>query len=115
MPEETSLCTSYLNNDRVRSKINSLVGHQEPLLATVKRRKLALFGDITRHDNRSKTVLQGTLEGGQRRGRQRKCCLDNVRELTSLPMLELLTMASHRNDWKRISAESSAMFLPKTK
>ena len=31
------------------------------------------------------------------------------REWTSLPMSELLTMASCRKDWKRISAESSVM------
>ena len=48
----------------VRSKINSLVGPQEPPLATVKRRKLAWFGHVTHHDSLSKTILQGTLKGG---------------------------------------------------
>ena len=61
------------------------------------------------HDSLSKTILQGTLEGGRRRGRQRKCWLDNVKEWISLPIPELLTRASCRNDWKRISAESSIM------
>ncbi len=103
---------SYLEhktNDWVRSKINFLVGPQEPLLATVKRRKLAWFGHVTRHNSLSKTILQGTLEGGRRRGRQRKCWMDNIKEWTSLPMPELLTRASCRKDWKRISAESSLM------
>ena len=40
------------------------VGPQEPLLAIVKRWKLALFGHVTNHDSLSKTILQGTLEGG---------------------------------------------------
>ena len=31
------------------------------------------------HDNLSKTILQGTLEGGRRRGRQRKCWIDTSR------------------------------------
>ena len=36
--------------------------------------------------------------------------MDNIKERTSpLPMLELLTRASCRIDWKRISAESSVM------
>ena len=56
-----------------RSKINFLVGPQEPLLATVERRKLAWFGHVTHHDNLSKTILRGTLESGRRRGRQREC------------------------------------------
>ena len=67
---------------------------------------IAKFGHATRHDGLSKTVLQGTLQGGRRRGRQKKCWMD-IKEWTSLPMPELLTRASCRKDWKRISAESS--------
>ena len=37
----------------------------------------------------------------------RKCWTDNIKEWTSLPIPELLTTASCRNDWKRVSAESS--------
>ena len=74
---------SYLEhktNDWVRSKISFPVGPQEPLLATVRRRELAWLGHVTRHDSLSRTVLQGTLEGGCRRGRQRKCRMDNIKE-----------------------------------
>ena len=35
--------------------------------------------------------------------------MDNIKEWTSLPMPELLTMASCRKDWKIISAEPSVM------
>ena len=72
-----------------------------------KRRKLAWFEHVTRHDSLSKTILQGTLEGGQRRGRQRQCWMDNIKEWTSLPRPELFTIASCRKQWKRISADSS--------
>ena len=99
-------------NDWMRSKINLVVGPQKPLLATVKRRKLASFGHVTRHDSLSKTILQGTLEDGRRLGRQRKYWMDNIKEWTSLPMPELPTKASCRKDWKRISAESSLMSPP---
>ena len=95
-----------MTNDWVQSKINFLVGPQEPLLATVKRWKLAWFGHVTRHDSLSKIILQ---EGGRRRGRQWKCWMDNIKEWTSLYMPELLTTASCRKDWKRISAESLLM------
>ena len=80
---------------------------QEPLRATVKRWKLAWFGHVTRHDSLPQTILQGTFEGGRRRGRQRKCWVDNIKEWATLPMPELLTRATCRKDWKRISAESS--------
>ena len=62
-------------NDWVRSKISSLVGGQEPPLATVKRRKLAWFGHVTRYDSLSKT-----LEFGIRCGWQKKCWLDNIKQ-----------------------------------
>ena len=57
---------SYLEhktNVWVRSKINSFVGPQEPLLATIKRQRLAWFRHVIRHDSLSKTILQGTMEG----------------------------------------------------
>ena len=44
--------------------------------------------------------LRYTLEGGRRRGRQRKCWMDNVKQWTSLPMPKLLTIASSRKRLK---------------
>ena len=90
---------SYLEhktNHWVQSKINFLMGLQEPLLATVRRWKLAWLGHVTRHDSLSKTILEGTLEGGRDRGRQSKCWMDNIKERTFLPMPEQLTRASCR-------------------
>ena len=55
---------SYLEhttNDRVRSRINFLLGTQEILPATLRRQKLAWFRHITLHDSLSKNILQGTL------------------------------------------------------
>ena len=85
-----------------------IVGPQEPLLATIKRQKLAWFGHVTSHDSLFQTIRQGTLEGGWCHGWQRKYWVDNIKEWTSLPMPELLTMASSRKQ-KRITAESSVV------
>ena len=99
----------HKTNDWVLSKINVLVGPLEALLAIVKRQKLSWFGNVTRHDSLSKTIIQGTWEGGRRRGRQKKCWMDNIEEWTYLPMPELLTRASCRKGWRSISAEPSLM------
>ena len=48
-------------------------------------------------------------------GRQWKCWMDNVTGWMSLPKPELLTTASRRHDWKRISAESSLKSPRRTK
>ena len=71
--------------------------------------EFAWLEHVTRHDTLSKTTLQGTLEGGQCHGRRRKCWMDIIKEWTSVPMPEPLTRASCGKDWKRISAESSAI------
>ena len=94
--------SEHKTNDCVRSKINFLVGPQEPLQATVKGWKLAWFGHVTRHDRLSKTILQGTLEAGRRRDRQRKCWMGNIKASTLMP--ELIKRTSNG-----ISVESSVM------
>ena len=47
--------------------------------------------------------------GARCRGQQRKCWMDSIKERTSLPKPELLTRASCRKDWYRISAKSSLL------
>ena len=61
------LRTSYLEHktdDWVRSKISFLVGPQEPLLATVKRRKLAWFRHVTGHNSLSRTFFRAPWRVG---------------------------------------------------
>ena len=76
----------------------------------VKRRKLAWVRHVTRHDSLSKTTHQGTLKGGRRRGRQRKCWMKNIKfkEWISLPMQELITRAS----WQKGLAENLCRIVP---
>ena len=104
------LCIFYLEHkttDWKQSKINFLVSLQEPLLATVKRRKLAWLEHVRCHDSLSKTIVQGTLVGWWHLSQQKKCWMDNIKEWNSLPMPELLTRASCRKDWKRIPGDRS--------
>mgnify|MGYP006273469667 CR=1 FL=1 len=100
-------------NTYVRSQVALLAGPQEPLLATVKKRKLAWFGHVTRHNTLPKTVLQGTLEGGRRRGRQTKSWMDNIKEWTHLDSPTLIRKAEDRAGWRRLAAESSLMSPPR--
>ena len=94
-------------NEFVRTSVNNLVGAQEPLLATVKRRKLTWYGHICRHDSLSKVILQGTVEGGRSRGRQQKSWSDNIKEWTRMSTPELLIRTADRDAWRRTSAASA--------
>ncbi|PIK55282.1 endonuclease-reverse transcriptase [Apostichopus japonicus] len=100
------LYTDRKTNDYVRETVGDLVGPYEPLLSTVKRRKLAWFGHVTRHDSISKVILQGTVEGGRRRGRQRRNWSDNVKDWTGLDMPDLLATAANRSEWRTMSAST---------
>ncbi|KAI8515535.1 hypothetical protein Bbelb_063480 [Branchiostoma belcheri] len=89
----------HKTNEYVYQQVYSLVGPQEAVMSTVRRRKLQWFGHLTRHNNLAKTILQGTLEGKRRRGRQKKVRRDNIKNWTSLTVPQLLTAAQDRRSW----------------
>ena len=69
----------HVTNEEVRAKIQQATGPHEDLLTIVKRRKLQWYGHVPRSSGLAKTILQGTVKGGRRQGRQRKRWEDNIR------------------------------------
>ena len=69
-----------VTNEEIRAKIQQAIGPHEDLLTTVKRRKLQWYGHVSRSSGLAKTILQGTVEGGRRQGRQKNRWEDNIRE-----------------------------------
>ena len=76
--------------ERVGNRIRQAIGPYEDLLTTVKKRKLRWYGHKTRSTGLAKMILQGTVQGGRRRGRQKKRWEDNVTEWTGLKLGEAL-------------------------
>ena len=74
----------HVTNDKVLAKIQLATGSHEDLLTIVKRRKLQWYGHVVRSSGLAKIILQGTVKGGRRQGRQRKRWEDNIREWTGL-------------------------------
>ena len=54
----------------------------------------------------AKTILQGTVKGARRRGRQNKRWGDNIRECTGMEFGDSLRAAEDRERWKSIVATS---------
>ena len=96
-------------NEFVQRGIKARAGQQENLLGIVKRTKLAWFGHISRHNSLAKTVLQGTLEGGRKGGRQVKCWADNLKECTRLDSPTLTRLAEDKPAWRSLSYDVSIM------
>ena len=74
----------HVTNEEVRVKIQPAIGPQEDLLTIVKKRKLHWYGHVSCSSDLAKTILQGTVKGGRRHGRQKKRWEDNIREWTGL-------------------------------
>ena len=81
------LCISYKDhviNEEVCAKIQQAIGPHEDLLTIVKRPKLKWYEHVSRSSGLAKPILQGTVKGGRRQGRQKKRWEDNIREWTTL-------------------------------
>ena len=72
----------HVTNEEVLAKIQQAIGPHEEL-TIVKRRKLQWYGHVSRSPGLAKTILQGTVKGGRRQGRQRKRW-EKIREWTGL-------------------------------
>ena len=71
-------------NEDVRAKIQQAIGPHEDLLTIVKRCKLQWYGHVSRSSGLAKIILQDTVKGGRRQGRQRKRWEDNIWEWKGL-------------------------------
>ena len=71
----------------------------------MKRRKLQWYGHITRHDSLAKTILQGPVEGGRKRGKPRKSWLSNIKEWTQMDVHSLLSSAQDRQLWRSCASQ----------
>ena len=55
------------------------------------------------------TILQGTVKGERRQGRQRKWWKDNIRKWTSLEFAKSQWAVENRGKWRKLVAKSSVV------
>ena len=58
----------HITNEEVKARVGNAIGSYEDLLTSMKRLKLKWYGHVTRSSGLAKTILQGTVQGGRRRG-----------------------------------------------
>ena len=99
----------HVTNEEVCAKIQQAIGPHEDL-TIVKRRKLQWYSTvISRSSGLAKTILQGTVKGGRRQGRQGKRWQDNIREWTGLEFTKSLRAVENREKWRKLVAKSSVV------
>ena len=99
----------HVTNEKVRAKIKQAIRPHENLLTTVKRWKLQWYGHVFCLLGLAKTILQGTVKGGRRQGRQRKRWEDNIREWTGLEFGKSQRAVENRGKWRKLVAKSSVV------
>ena len=86
----------HVTNEEVRAKIQQATGPHEDL-TIVKRRKLQWYGHVCLSSGLAITILQGTVKGGRRQGRQRKRWEDNIREWAGLKFAKFQRAVENRD------------------
>ena len=86
---------------KTNSKVLKQLGLKDTeIVITVKRRKLAYYGHIRRHNTIQKTILEGKIEGKRGRGRRRKSWIENVEETSGMRINQCGVEAVDRNKWR---------------
>ena len=57
----------------------------------------------------AKTILQGTVKGGRRQGRQKKRWEDNIRDWTGLEFGRSQRAVENREKWRKLVAKSAVV------
>ena len=99
----------HITNEKVKARSGNAIRPYEDLLTSVKRRKLKWYGHVTRSSGLAKTILQGTVQGERRRGRQRKRWEDNIKEWAGLEWTILLRKAENREEWRKLVVISTVV------
>ena len=98
----------HVTIEEMRAKIQQAIGLHEDL-TMVKRRKLQWYDHVSRSTGLAKTILQGTVTGERRQGRQRKRWEDNIREWTGLEFGKSQRAVESREKWRKLVAKSSVV------
>ena len=99
----------HVTNEEIHNRIQNAIGVHDNLLTMVKKRKLRWYGHISRSSGMAKTILQGTVKGARRRGRQKKRWEDNIKDWTEMGFGDSLRAAEDRKEWKGIVTTSSVV------
>ena len=101
--------TNHVTNEEVRAKIQQAIGQHEDFQTIVKRRKLQCYDHVSRSSGLAKTILQGTVKGDRRQGRQRKRWEDNIRKWTGLDSAKSPEGSGEQGKWRKLVVKSSVV------
>ena len=78
---------------------------EKSLLKIIKKKKLAYYGHVRRHNTLQKTVLEGGVCGERGRGRRRTTWTMNIAKMTDRSINECCELALDREVWRTMTAD----------
>ena len=99
----------HVTNKEVCAKVQQAIRPHQDLMTIVKRCKLQWYSHVSHSSGLAKTILQGTVKGGRRQGRQRKRWEDNIREWTGLEFTKSQRAVENRKKWRKLVVKSSVV------
>ena len=91
---------------RFEERFKAAIGEYDELLTLVQKRKLRWFGHGSRSSGLAKTILQGTVNGKRKGGRQKKRWEDNIKEWRGMDFASSTRAAENKTKWKGIVVNS---------
>ena len=103
---------NHLINENVWVKIQQIIRLHKDLLTIKKICKLKWYGHVCRSSGLAKTILQSTVKGGSRQGRQqnknkKKRWEDNIKEWTGLEFTKSQRAVENIEKWRNLVVKSS--------
>ena len=92
-------------NEEVCNKIQDAFGKHDDLHSIVNKRKLRW----SRPSGMAKTILQGTVKGRRRKGRQREGWDDTIKDWTRIESGESVRTIEDRVGWRRIGGAATTI------
>ena len=99
----------HVTNEEVRAKIQQAIGPHEDLLTIIQRCTLQWYGHVSCSSGLAKTILQGTVKGGRRQGRQRTRWEDNIGEWTGLEFSKFQRAVETMEEWRKLVVKLSVV------
>ena len=90
-----------------RDRIRKAIGPYDDILTTVKKRNFKRSGHVSRSAELAKTILQGAVQGGRRRGRRKKRWENRISEWRGWKSCDALREAESKIKWKEIRVTRS--------
>ena len=98
----------HVTNEEVCAKIKQAIRPHKDL-TIAKRCKLQWYGHVSHSSGLAKTILQGTVKGGRRQGKQGKRCEDNIRKWTGQEFAKSQRAVENREIWRKLVVKSSVV------